>query len=79
SMLRRLMRRSEYARRIYLTKLYHNTFATAVYYKNFKLIHYFNSSIKDVMFDIIEDPYEKSNIINEKRQLAHQMVHVAIG
>ncbi|MEM3572224.1 MAG: sulfatase-like hydrolase/transferase [Candidatus Micrarchaeaceae archaeon] len=79
SMLRRLMRRSEYARRIYLTKLYHNTFATAVYYKNFKLIHYFNNSIKDVMFDIIEDPYEKSNIINEKRQLAHQMAHVAIG
>ncbi|MEM3850869.1 MAG: sulfatase-like hydrolase/transferase [Candidatus Micrarchaeaceae archaeon] len=79
SLLKHLMNRSEYAKRIYMTKLYHNTFATAVYYKNFKLIHYFSNGLKDAMFNIADDPGERSNILDENRQLAHQMVRVAIG
>jgi len=76
-LLKLIKRRSKYANAIYNTKRFHNTFATAVYYKKFKLMHFFSNGIKDVMYNLSEDPEERHNIIDENRELAHRMARMA--
>ncbi|MGC8587331.1 MAG: sulfatase-like hydrolase/transferase [Candidatus Micrarchaeia archaeon] len=76
-LLKLIKGRSRYANAIYNTKKYHNTFATAVYYKNFKLVHFFNGNIKDKMYNLSEDPEEKEDIIDNNRSLAHMMARTA--
>ncbi len=71
-LLEKLKDRSKYANIIYRTKRYHNTQATAVYYKNYKLIHFFKEGMQDMLFDLSEG--ERDNIIREKRDIAHKML-----
>ncbi len=73
--LKLLRRRSSYADKIYRTKLFLNKFATAVYYRNFKLIVYKDK--KAEMYDLKEDPEEKVNIISSYRGLALKMANAA--
>ncbi|MGC9010795.1 MAG: sulfatase-like hydrolase/transferase [Candidatus Micrarchaeia archaeon] len=71
-LLEKLKNRSRYAKVIYRTKRYHNTPATAIYYKNYKLIHFFRSGIGDILFDLSEG--ENENIIWKNREIAHKML-----
>ncbi|MDE1825275.1 MAG: sulfatase-like hydrolase/transferase [Candidatus Micrarchaeota archaeon] len=72
-----IKKRSKYANAIFEAKRHHNTFASAVYYKNYKLLHYFNSNLKDELFDLNSDKGEEHNIIGENRPLALQMLRQA--
>ncbi|MDE1851910.1 MAG: sulfatase-like hydrolase/transferase [Candidatus Micrarchaeota archaeon] len=66
--------RVESARKIYREKRIRNTFATAIYHKNLKLIHYRSGSMKDELYDIKQDPGETENIIKDNRGIALQML-----
>ncbi len=76
-LLKLLKNKSEYARRIYATKRHFSNFASAVYYKDFKLIHYHSGDLKDQLFDLENDPEERENVIDSNRELAHSLVRVA--
>ncbi|MGC8538663.1 MAG: hypothetical protein ACP5MK_02230, partial [Candidatus Micrarchaeia archaeon] len=76
-LLKLLKNKSEYARRIYVTKRHFSNFASAVYYKDFKLIHYHSGDLKDQLFDLENDPEERENVIDSNRELAHSLVRVA--
>ncbi len=69
-LLEKLRKRSNNAKRIYATKLYHNKKATAIYYKGYKLIHFFGKG-KDELYKIGE---ENENIIDSNRGIAHEML-----
>ena len=71
-LLEKLKNRSSYASMVYKTKKYHNIPATAIYYKNYKLIHFFGNGPKDMLFDLSEG--EENNIIEKERGLAHLML-----
>ena len=71
--------RSKYATRIYETKRHHNSFASAVYYKEMKLIHYFKKGMKDELYDLRSDRQEEHNIIDSNRSTAQQMLRQAKG
>ena len=62
---------------IYKTKMKYNTFATAVYSGNYKLMHYYGGSMKDELYNLEEDPKESLNIIGEKRETARELLHRA--
>lgn len=70
-LLEKLKSRSEYANRIYKTKRFHNVQATAIYYKRYKLIHFFSDGFKDRLFEL---PNEEDNIIDKNRSIAHEML-----
>ncbi|MGC9099281.1 MAG: sulfatase-like hydrolase/transferase [Candidatus Micrarchaeia archaeon] len=69
-LLEKLRKRSNNAKRIYATKLYHNKKATAIYHKGYKLIHFFGKG-KDELYKIGE---ENENIIDSNRGIAHEML-----
>jgi len=75
-LLRRLKNRSDYARRIYDAKSYHNTKATAVYSGDLKLMHFFGKRA-DELYNLSVDPQELDNIIdghrNEALRLAREV------
>ena len=71
-LLEKLKNKSSYASKIYKTKRYHNIPATAIYYKNYKLIHFFGNGPKDMLFNLSEG--EEDNIIDKERGLAHLML-----
>ncbi|MDE1846958.1 MAG: sulfatase-like hydrolase/transferase [Candidatus Micrarchaeota archaeon] len=71
--------RSKYASSIYETKRHHNAFATAVYHKEMKLIHYFKKGMKDELYDLKSDKREEHNIIDANRGIARQMLQQAKG
>ena len=54
-LLKMLKSRSKSAKRLYETKLKYNVFASAVYKDQYKLIHYYNSSCHDEMYNLAED------------------------
>lgn len=71
--------RSKNAEILYKTKLRYNNSATAVYYNNYKLIHYYGGRIGSELYNIREDPRESTNIIGENRQLAKEMLSASIA
>ena len=73
-LLRLLKGRSKNAEKIYKAKLKYNSFASAVYYNNYKLIHYSNKRIPNELYDMENDPKESENIIEGNRSLARQML-----
>jgi len=75
-LLEKLKQRAESVKKIYSVKKYHNTPATAVYYKDYKLIHYFGNGIKDQLFKLSENG-EEENIIEENRSIAHEMLRAS--
>ena len=73
-LLRLMRKRIKYADEIYKAKLHHNTFATAIYHKNYKLIHYRNSKMKDELYDVKNDSEELYNVIDKNRGIAREML-----
>ncbi len=71
-LLRKLMGRSRSARRIYEAKKYFNMPSTAVYYKNYKLIH-FNGGRMDELYDIAKDKNEEENLL-QLRSPSHRRI-----
>jgi len=71
-LLELLRRRSVNADKIYRIKKQVNTFATAVYYKEFKLIIYKNKRLE--LYNLKEDPEERDNIIGKNRSIAIEML-----
>ena len=69
-LLKMLKSRSKNARLLYETKLKYNVFASAVYNDKYKLIHYYNGSRRDEMYNLAEDPGETKNIIRDNRSMA---------
>ncbi|VVB77521.1 Sulfatase [uncultured archaeon] len=72
-LLRLLRNRSSCADAIYRTKLRHNRFATATYYKNFKLISYAGGKME--LYDLEHDPKESENVICGNRGVALRMLN----
>ncbi|MDE1823130.1 MAG: sulfatase-like hydrolase/transferase [Candidatus Micrarchaeota archaeon] len=72
--LKGIKNRVESARKIYREKMVRNTFATAIYHKNFKLIHYYGGRMKDELYDLKEDPMEEENVIRGNRGIALEML-----
>ncbi|MDE1804683.1 MAG: sulfatase-like hydrolase/transferase [Candidatus Micrarchaeota archaeon] len=77
SQIKALKYKSDYLNRLFEIKKHHNTFATAVYYKNLKLIHFFGNGMDDVMFDVEKDKHEKHNIISHHKEIARMMARAA--
>lgn len=73
-LLRLFKNRSKYAEKIYNTKMKYNTFATAIYYRNYKLIHYYRKRMNDELYDLDNDMGEADNIIGKSRAMAHKML-----
>ncbi|MEM3781492.1 MAG: sulfatase-like hydrolase/transferase [Candidatus Micrarchaeaceae archaeon] len=71
-LLKKLKKRSAYANKIYSVKKMLNTFATAVYYRNFKMIIYKNKHAE--LYDLKDDPEETNNVISRNRSIAHRML-----
>lgn len=75
-LLKMLSPRSDSAAKILRAKRRHNVKVTAIYKQNMKLMHYFGRK-KDEMYDINKDPTESTNIIDNNRQLAHELSKAA--
>ncbi|MGC8710160.1 MAG: sulfatase-like hydrolase/transferase [Candidatus Micrarchaeia archaeon] len=75
-LLEKLKYRSESVKKIYNVKKYHNTQATAVYYKDYKLIHYFGRGIKDQLFDLSESG-EEEDVTDSNRSIAYEMLNAS--
>ena len=73
-LLKLLRKRSKYADSIYRAKRLHNTFATAVYYKNYKLMVYGRDRRRGEMYDLREDPHERTNVISRHSGMAKEML-----
>ncbi len=71
-LLELLRRRSKNADAIYRTKMAYNKFATATYYKGFKLMSYRGG--KKELYDLSEDDAESENVIGSNRSLALEML-----
>jgi len=71
-LLRLIKSRSRHADKIYKKKLYFNRFASAIFYGNYKLIHFYRGR-KDEMYRM-DDPKEEYDIIDANRNLAHRML-----
>ncbi|MEM3241269.1 MAG: sulfatase-like hydrolase/transferase [Candidatus Micrarchaeaceae archaeon] len=71
-LLNKLKKRSVYASKIYAAKKRLNTFATAVYYRGFKLIIYKDKRLE--LYDLKADPGETENIISRNRSIAHKLL-----
>ncbi len=65
--------RSRNAELLYRTKLKYNTFASAVYFRNYKLIHYYGRRMGSELYDLSKDPHETDNIIDANAQIASRM------
>ncbi|MGI0100713.1 MAG: sulfatase-like hydrolase/transferase [Candidatus Micrarchaeaceae archaeon] len=75
-LLRMMAPRSKSAAQILKIKRKYNIKVTAVYRKNIKLMHYFGRK-KDELYDVLKDPDESSNIIDQNRGLAIEMSKAA--
>lgn len=53
----------------------YDVFATAVYHKNYKLIHYSRRK-EDELYDISSDPKESHNIVRKKRDIYKRMLRM---
>ncbi len=73
-LLRLLRARSKHVDAIYRSKVRSNRFSTAVYHKNYKLIHYEGRGMKDELYDISQDAGETENIIGRNRSVASEML-----
>jgi arylsulfatase A-like enzyme len=73
-LLEMLRKRSEYARKVYQTKLRFNTPATAVYHGDYKLIHYYGK-LPDELYNLSEDPKENDNVIGLNKNIAREMLN----
>ena len=73
-LLRLLKARSKYADEIYRAKLAKNVFASAIYYKDYKLIHYYNKGTKDELYNIRSDPEESENVLDRNKGMAYDML-----
>jgi membrane-anchored protein YejM (alkaline phosphatase superfamily) len=69
-----LRNKSNHFNSIYKTLKSFDTNVTAIYHKNYKLIHFYDSPERDELYDLSEDRGESKNIIGGKRQLALQML-----
>ena len=74
-LLKLLRNRSGCVDRIYKTKIFHNTQATAIYNGNYKMIHYLSRRIQDELYNLSEDPMESENIIRNNRRIALGMMN----
>ncbi len=72
-LLKLLRNRSRSANAVYEKKLHFNRFASAVFHKDYKLIHFYGNK-KDELYKINNDPGENVNLIDKNRELAHRMV-----
>ncbi len=72
-LLKLLRKRSKHADAVYRKKLYYNRFASAVYFKNYKLMHFYGKQ-RDELYDMSRDPQERYNVIDKNRNLAHRMI-----
>jgi hypothetical protein len=72
-LLKLLRARSKYVDAIYRAKLTYNTFATAIYYKNFKLISYKNG--RKELYNIEEDANEIENVMEKNRGVVLEMLN----
>ena len=72
-LLKLIKHRSKSADAIYRKKRHYNKFASAIFYKNYKLIHYYGT-MKDEMYRTDIDPEEKNNIVGRNSALARKMV-----
>ncbi|MGC8567832.1 MAG: sulfatase-like hydrolase/transferase [Candidatus Micrarchaeia archaeon] len=72
-LLKLLSKRSSNARAILKAKLECNAKATAIYYGNLKLVHFFGK-MKDELYDIEKDPEEENNIISSRRYEAKSLL-----
>ncbi len=66
-------KRSKNADRIYRKKAEHDRPATAVYFGDHKLIHYYGCK-KDELYDMRNDRCETDNVIDSERGIAHQLL-----
>ncbi len=71
-LLRLIRARSRHADQVYRKKLHFNTFASAIFYGKYKLIHFYGSR-KDELYRI-DDRAERSDIIEENRSIAHRIM-----
>ena len=77
-LLRLIRGRSRHADSIYRAKVRLNTFATAVFYGKYKLIHYRNGRERDALFDLERDSGERENIIGQRRGIALNMLRAGM-
>lgn len=75
-LLKRFKNRIRNANIIYKAKRKHNTFATAVYHKGYKLIHYYGRR-NDELYKLDEDSLEQDNMIGAQRDLTREMLNHA--
>ncbi|MDE1768439.1 MAG: sulfatase-like hydrolase/transferase [Candidatus Micrarchaeota archaeon] len=71
-LLKLLKSRSKYANAVYRSKMRFNTFATAIFHKNYKLIHFYGKR-KDELYST-DDLQEQNNILDDRRDIALKMV-----
>lgn len=72
-LLKLIKHRSKSADAIYRKKRHYNKFASAIFYKNYKLIHYYGA-MKDEMYRTDTDPEEKNNIVGRNSTLARKIL-----
>ena len=72
-LLKLFRKRSENADKVYRKKVEQDRQVTAIFYKNYKLMHHYGSR-KDELYDLSNDMEEKNNIIDSKRGIAHQIL-----
>ncbi len=74
-LLRKFSRRSVNVEMLYKTKLKYNTFASAIYSGDYKMMHYYGGYGRlDELYSLSEDPGEERNIIGSKRDVALRML-----
>ncbi len=72
-LLRLFRSRSRNADMIYRKKIEQDVHASAVFYKDRKLIHFYGRR-KDEMYNLAADPDESDNIIDRERGIAHKLL-----
>lgn len=72
-LLRLFRKRSKNADMVYRKKVEQDRHATAIYYKGYKLIHYYGGK-SDELYSMSDDISESDNIIGSRRSLARQML-----
>jgi hypothetical protein len=76
SIFRTMKDRSNYFSAFYKTLLSINTSASAIYYKNYKLMHFYKYPERNALYDLSQDKKEETNLIKENRQLALKMLRI---
>ena len=72
-LLKLFRRRSKNAERVYRKKVEQDKPATAIYQKDYKLIHYYGKR-KDELYCMSKDKGETENIIQKERGIAHRLL-----